>query len=1186
MTSAFRPTSLRTLLFFAAILVTLPLPARAQTYVTPTTNNPPHYGPYNAIFIQGGIGLTYPVRKHDTVQMASAPWTLYAWIKPNLPLASPALIGGLGSTSSEYARMLAASTHRVILWDGPDNSLRFPLPNGAAFTPGSWHFLAATYNGHSFHVYVDGALAGAGTLLLGSVSPRISLAPARHLPNGFVHYGGMIEGFTLLRHALSASQIAALATHRKHLDIVDFAHGSKDWPIQTRQWTGYREPQNPQTLPHSKAPFSRPVAKPLPAHRPRLTPRGHHTWTIGDWYLQAAPKVHATAAQIGAPGFSTSKWLAATVPGTVLTTMVNRGIYPNPYYGLNNMAIPESLNKQDYWYRTTFPTPRTARGRDVTLTFGGINYVAHVWLNGHSLGSIKGAFIRGIFNVTHDLRRHGENVLLVHVDPPYHPGIPQEQSVLGGPGANGGMMELDGPTFLDTEGWDWIPAIRDRDTGIWQRVTLHAHGSVTIGNPQVITTLPNLPSRSLADVKINVPLTNSSDKTVHATLTAAFPGAHIKTHVTLSPGANTIHLAPSKYPQLAVEHPRLWWPNGYGKPNLYHLTLTVSAGHAVSDTRHLDFGIRQVSYVLGLITPSGQLRQVIYTPSKANPNGKPVLNVTHKGILQVPPQSPYPTFYGPKGKKHWNQWVESITPAGMHSPAIRPAPARFAGTRTFLVFMVNGVRIAARGGNWGMDDAMKHISRAHLEPYFKLERKAGVNIIRNWLGQSTEPVFYQLADKYGIMVWNGFWDSTQNSNIEPENPALFLKNARDVILRYRNHPSIVLWCGRNEGVPQPILNKGLARLVRTLDGTRYYTGSSNDVNLQVSGPYYWQNPVLYYTKLNRGFAVETGSPSMSTLRSFKAWTPKPDQWPIDDVWAYHDWHQAGNGNTHPFMAAMQAMFGAPTSLADFERKAQMLNYIDYRAIFEGMDAHLWQPNSGRLLWMDHPCWPSNMWEIYNYDYSAQASYYGVKEALEPLHVQLDISNGNIQVVNTTLHAHPSLTVAVHAYSLANKLLFQKSAQIASPANQVVTAFPISLPAIEAHGLAFIQLTLTGPAGKPLSRNLYWLAARPAGYRALDRLPQGTVTATASWARSNTSDEVTVHLHNTGADAVLDQKLTLLDASGHRILPAYYSNNYVSLLPGQTRTVTIHYPKTAATSAPHLALRAWNLPPRSISVTHP
>ena len=188
----------------------------------------------------------------------------------------------------------------------------------------------------------------------------------------------------------------------------------------------------------------------------------------------------------------------------------------------------------------------------------------------------------------------------------------------------------------------------------------------------------------------------------------------------------------------------------------------------------------------------------------------------------------------------------------------------------YLVIKVNGVRIAARGGNWGMDDSRKRVSREHLEPYFRLHRDANLNIIRNWVGQNTEQVFYDLADEYGLMVWNDFWESTQNYNVEAQDPALFLDNVRDTISRFRNHPSIVVWCGRNEGVPQPIINEGIIDLVRALDGTRYYFPSSNQVNLQNSGPYKYMDPTLYYTTLNHGFSVETGTPSFSTLESFRA----------------------------------------------------------------------------------------------------------------------------------------------------------------------------------------------------------------------------------------------------------------------------------------------------------------------------
>jgi archaellum component FlaF (FlaF/FlaG flagellin family) len=494
------------------------------------------------------------------------------------------------------------------------------------------------------------------------------------------------------------------------------------------------------------------------------------------------------------------------------------------------------------------------------------------------------------------------------------------------------------------------------------------------------------------------------------------------------------------------------------------------------------------------------------------------------------------------------------------------------------------VRIAARGGNWGMDDFRKRVSRDHLEPFFRLNRDAGLNIIRNWVGQSTEETFYELADEYGMMVWNDFWESTENYNIEAEDPQLFLDNASDTIQRFRNHPAIVMWCGRNEGVPQPIINLGLDKLVREFDGTRYYSPSSNAVNLQGSGPYRYQIPAQYYTTLNRGFSVETGTPSMSTLESFQNTIPKPDQWPIDDVWAYHDWHQSGNGDVAPFMAEIQAEFGAPTSLEDFERKAQMLNYVDHRAIFEGMNANLWTPNSGRLLWMTQPAWPSTMWQILSSDYDTQASYYGVKEACEPIHIQLNLATNQIQLVNTTTEPHAGLTVSAKVYSLANELLSQSTEQKDLPADATTNSIRLDLGPEYAHATVIVALELKDATGAILSQNLYWLAARPESFRELTRLPATPIQLTATSTRTGDETHIEIHLTNTGSAVSLENKLTLFAADGSRILPAFYSDNYISLLPGESHTITVDHPTAAAKGPASIALRGWNSIPQTIPVS--
>jgi len=1156
------------------------LAATAGSYSqTVATNDPAFYGPFNAVFLPDGDGLKKPLRKDDSVVRADSAWSLYSWVKPAESAKGPSLVVGIGDPAEEYSRYIAFDAEHATLWMGKDNSLSGPASLGA----GKWHFLAETFDGEEFRLYSDGMSIASGKLDLGSVSPVLEMAPAFVPASNWRHFGGSVAGVSLVRRALSADEVKQLSQAPGDFSLIEYEEGSKPWPVQTRGQAGYRAPQDPATMPRSNAPFSRPVAKKLPAAQESLEANGEGEWTLANgWRMTPAPKVNADGAAISLTAFSDHDWWVATVPGTVLTTMIDRGVYPDPDYGLNNLAIPESLNQQDYWYRMEFRAPKAMDGKRLALTFQGINYEAAVWLNGRSLGSIKGAFIRGTFDVTGVVKAEEVNVLAVRVSPPPHPGIPQEQSIKGGPGENGGLMCLDGPTFVATEGWDWIPAVRDRDTGIWQPVTLTATRAVKIGDAQVVTTLP-LPDISRADVEITVPMENLSSAAVSGTLKAAFGETVVTKQVTLAPGNTSVKLGASEFSQLTVQHPRLWWPNGYGKPELYTLKLSFSEGSVESDRKQLRFGIREITYELSLLDSAGHLRRLEYSPTTARIKGEQVVDVRREGIREIPAADPFPANFPPEWKEGWKSWVYSLAPGGEASPSVRMLEDTRAAP--YLVIRVNGVRIACRGGNWGMDDSRKRVSREHLEPYFRLHRDANLNIIRNWVGQDTEEVFYDLADEYGLLVWNDFWESTQNYNVEAEDPDLFLKNVRDTILRFRNHPSIVAWCGRNEGVPQPIINEGIADLTRSLDGTRYYFPSSNEINLQHSGPYKYMNPVLYYTTLNHGFSVETGTPSFSTLESFRAWIPKEDQWPISDAWAYHDWHQSGNGDMAPFMAQVQAEFGAPTSLEDFERKAQMLDYEDHRAIFEGMNAHLWAPNSARILWMTQPAWPSNVWQILSSDYDTQSSFYGVKKACEPLHVQLDLSNYNVAVVDTTSDPQPGLLISASVYSLDNKLLLHHEEKKDAAADAVTDGFKLELaPLLASEGIVLVKLELRNSSGEMVSENFYWLGAESASYRRLNRLAPSSLSAIAKSSRNREEIHVRVTLKNTGNVVSLADKLTLVNAAdGSRILPAYFTDNYVSLLPGESREIEIVYPAKAASGAAQLAIRGWNIQGQTVPV---
>ncbi len=1111
---------------------------------------PAQYGPYSAQVLRGGVGLSKPLPEADPLLGPEVAWTLSAWVEVQPGTPGDVAIAGVGLPTDADSRLFVLAGGQLALQLSPHMQIRA----AAAMTPG-WHLLSATYSDETVTFYVDGVSAGSRPLQAAQVRHSLELAPVAPACAQLVcpHFGGRIAELTLRPGAMSNGEMAAAFHAQPDFDLVPFEDASKPWPIQTIQYVGNNAPQDPSVRPARNAPFSKPAASAPPPATTTMQPAGDGDWTLaGGWMLAEAPAVHASGEEISTPAFHAQGWLPAVVPGTVLTSMIAAGRYSDPDFGLDNLAIPEKLARQDYWYRASFSIPKEAEHRSLQLRLDGVNYHAEVWLNGKRLGEMTGAFERGVFDLASAVHLEGENVLAVRVSPPPHPGIPNMQSIALGSGLNGGALSLDGPTFIVTEGWDWFPPMHDRDTGLWQGVHLVASDSVTLGDVKVVTKLP-LPDISQADVTFAIPLRNNTDALVHGTLHAQFEGVTLSKDVTLAPGESTVTLAPAEFAQLHLAHPRLWWPNGYGKPELYHLTAEFSVGGKVSAAKSLRFGVREVSYELSLLDNEGDLRRLEYDPTLDREAPQSAVAVTHESMRQVP-----------------GGWASSVAPGADATPALRPvADAR---ATPDLILRVNGVRIAVRGGSWGMEDTRKRIAREHLEPYFRLDREANVNIIRNWQGQNTEPVFYDLADEYGMLVWNDFWEVTQDSNAEAGDSELFLRNAADTIRRYQSHPSIVMWCGRNEGVPQPAINTGMARLAHTLDGTRYYSPSSNRVNLENSGPYSYEDPADYYTTLDRGFAVEVGTPSLPTLEWFHRWLPAQDQWPMDDTWAYHNWHPHDEFNQH-----MQTQYGTSNSLPEYVRKAQMMNYVDYRAIFEGFNQHLWAPNGGRLLWMTQPAWPSMLWGILSSDYDTQASYYATKKACEPLHVQMDLSNNDVAVVNTTREPLQNAVVSADVFSLEGKLLQHSDHPMTAASDEVTVVSRLELAPLMSESPVLVRLQLRDEKGELLSRNVYWRAASEAAYRQLNAMPQADVSATASLLHGEAAGEATVHilLKNKGTAPSLETKLVLEDREGKELLPVYFSDNYISLMPGEEQSVTIQVPASLLHGSSQLLVRGWN-----------
>ena len=705
---------------------------------------------------------------------------------------------------------------------------------------------------------------------------------------------------------------------------------------------GLSVPQDPAVLPKSRVMINLPKVLPKLSPDSKLISASVNEWIISNgWELTAAKQISFAGNEITKSTFNTDSWINATVPGTILTTLVNRGYYPDPLYGLNNLSIPDTLCRTDWWYRTVLPLPSGVENKRIQLILNGINYKADVWFNGSLLGSVAGAFIRGQFDITSLLRKEGNNVLAVHILPPPHPGIPHEEN-LQGSGPNGGVLCYDGPTFVCTEGWDWIPGIRDRNIGIWQDVRLKVTADARIIDPQVITDLP-LPDTTSARITIKSTLSNNGASRKNFTLSGEIESVRFSKQVTLDAGEQkVISFSPSEFTQLNFHNPRLWWPNGYGKQELYNLKLTVTdPENIVSDVKFIRFGIRELSY--DFTVDYQKVRQDV----RVNLNPIKVWEKTEKIITYRS------VFYESRRLSNGVQigLVPDLKDTVLFDKGITP------GSAPYLVIQVNGQPIYCRGGNWGLDEAMKRVSREKLEPYFRLHKDEGFTMIRNWVGQNTEEVFYELADEYGLLIWNDLWMSTENWNLDPWDNQLFLNNVRDAVRRYRNHPSIALWCGRNEGNPAMALDDSLHIVQAKEDGTRIYHSSSIKNNLTNSGPWYYTDFVNREIHHKEGFNTETGGPAIPVEETMQEMMPAEDLWPIGDAWYYHDLHRGQKD----YVQAIEDQYGTYKNLGEFCRKAQMLNYEIYREIFEVWNYRLWNSCSGILLWMTHPAWPSTVY---------------------------------------------------------------------------------------------------------------------------------------------------------------------------------------------------------------------------------
>ncbi|KIF70877.1 glycoside hydrolase [Streptomyces sp. AcH 505] len=499
-----------------------------------------------------------------------------------------------------------------------------------------------------------------------------------------------------------------------------------------------------------------------------------------------------------------------------------------------------------------------------------------------------------------------------------------------------------------------------------------------------------------------------------------------------------------------------------------------------------------------------------------------------------------------------------------------------------LKISVNGVRVFCRGGNWGWDELLRRMPAERMDTAVRMHRDMNFTMIRNWLGSSDREEFFASCDRYGILVWNDFPNAW---GMDPPDHDAFNSLARDTVLRYRIHPSVVLWCGANEGNPPAAIDSGMREAVESQAPGIFYQNNSAGGIITGGGPYGWVDPDSYFSPSTYGsgsfgFHTEIGMPVVSTAESMRSLVGDEPEWPIGDAWYYHDWSTRGNQAPQNYRAAIEARLDTAKDLDDFTTKAQFVNYENTRAMFEAWNANLWKDASGLMLWMSHPAWHSTVWQTYDYDFDVNGTYYGARKACEAVHVQADPVKWAVEAVNHTAQALKGATVTARLYDLSGRQLGStRRTKLDVAASGKGAAFTVAFGA-DLPGLHLLRLGLEDSRGRTLSQNTYWRYRDAADMKALNTTKPVKVTADlghVSRTESGARRTMTVTLRNRGSAVASMVRVSLLDAdNGRRVLPTLYGDNYLWLLPGESQTVTVSWPADALRSGrPALRTEGYN-----------
>jgi exo-1,4-beta-D-glucosaminidase len=843
------------------------------------------------------------------------------------------------------------------------------------------------------------------------------------------------------------------------------------------------------------------------------------------WMLQSSCQVNATGEQISRPGFSVNDWHKTNVPSTVVAALVADGTYPDPYFADNLRHIPGE----------TYPIGRNFSHLPMPAdspfhcswwyrtTFDALaSSDERVWLqfggiNNHANIWLNGHQIANAKEVAGAYRTYEFDIT------PY----------LSGDGQNALAVETIAQSEKDLGiNWvDWNPAPPDKDMGLWRGVSLEKTGPVAVRYPEVVTHFPD-PSVGRADLTVEAELHNASNHFITGTMEASLENIQIHQEVSLQAGeVRTVRFPSEQFPELRIRNPQLWWPRQMGTPNLHTLSVRFAIGNDVSDRATIRYGIREITSQLD--------------------------------------------------------------------------------SRNHRVFLVNKKRILIRGGGWSPDMLLRQ-DLDRLATDFRYVADLDLNTIR-LEGKLETDEFYDLADEQGVLIMAGWcccdhweeWNKWQPGDLEIATASLDSQ-----IMRMRSHASMLAWLNGSDNPPPENVEKAYIQVLKDSDWPNPYISSASQKptsvtgpsGVKMTGPYDYIPPDYWRVEPGKnggawGFNTETGpGPGVPPLGSLKKMLPSDSIKPGTALWNYHAGSEGFKDLSH-FEAAMEAIYGPPTDLDNYELKSQAMAYDGERAMFEAYSARKYTA-TGVIQWMLNNAWPSLIWHLYDYYQQPAGGYFGAKKACEPLHVQYAYDDRSVEVVNSRYESSAGLSVTANLYDSSLQQKFSRQAKVDVEADGVVRAFTIPEDAFSAPSpVYFVELALKDSRGETVSTNFYWLSPKKSTYEwekttyrftpvssyedltALESLPKaGAIDVSASVEARREGPAVRVKLRNPSEHLAFQVHLGIQHPHEQmEILPVFWDDNYIELMPAESREITAQFPSPdALKGGAELNVTGWNI----------